>query len=137
METRAAHQLPTNRGLLKMLIFSPLTLSIYPLVVYSRISTEINTVASRHDGKHTMHYCLIYFLLSGITLGIAPIVWLHRISGRIGCELKRRGIAYKFSSADFWLWSVLGSLIFVGPFVFIHKFLKAMNLLNADYNQRG
>lgn len=137
METRTAHQLPTKRGLLKMIIFSPLTLSIYPLVVYSRISTEINTVASRHDGKHTMHYCLIFFLLTGLTFGIAPIVWFHKISGRIGCELKRRGINYTFGSADFWLWNVLGSLIFVGPFVFIHKFLKAMNLLNADYNQRG
>ena len=139
METRTApvSKLPTKRGLLKMIIFSPLTFSIYPLVVYSRISTEINTVASRHDGKHTMHYCLIFFLLTGLTFGIAPIVWFHRISGRIGCELKRRGINYTFGSADFWLWNVLGSIIFVGPFVFIHKFLKAMNLINADYNQRG
>ncbi len=135
--TAPALQLPTKRGLLKMLIFTPLTLGIYPLVIYSRISSEINTVASRHDGKHTMHFCIIYFLLAVITLGIAPIVWFHKICGRIGCELKRRGIDYSFGSSSFWLWNVLGCLIIVGPCVFIHKFLKAMNLLNADYNQKG
>ena len=130
------YKLPTGRGLLLMIILSPLTLGIYPLVVFSRISTEINTVASPHDGKHTMHYCLIYFLLTGLTLGIAPIVWFHKISNRIGNEIKRRGINYSFSAADFWLWSVLGSLILIGGFVYIYKFMKAMNLMNADYNER-
>jgi hypothetical protein len=38
----------------------------------------------------------------------------------------------------FWGWYVLGTLLFgIGPFVFIHKFLKASNQINADYNQKG
>ena len=130
-------QLPTQRGLLKILIFGFLTLGIYPIVVYSLISTEINIVASRYDGKHTMHFCWIYFIFSWLTLGIAPFVWVHRICNRIGNELCRRGIPYSFGAPDFWLWSILGSIIVVGPFIFVHRFLKAVNLMNADYNVRG
>lgn len=132
-----AMQLPTNRGLLKMLLLGFITLGIYPLVVYSKISGEINLIASRHDGKQTMHYCLMVFVFSWLTLGIYPFVWCHKICGRVGKELERRGITYDFDASNFWLWNVLGSLIVIGPFIFIHKFMKAMNLLNEDYNQKG
>jgi len=70
-------------------------------------------------------------------LGIAPLVWYHRISARIGNELKRRGIAYGFGAGSFWGWCILGALIAVGPFVYIHKLLKAMNLLSGHYNVNG
>ena len=131
------YKLPTNRGLLKMIFLGLITLGIYPLVVYSKISTEINTVAGRYDGLHTMHYCLIYFIFSWLTFGIVPIIWSHKICARIGNEIKRRGIFYDFGAADFWLWGILGSVIMVGPFIYVHKFMKAMNLMNADYNQKG
>lgn len=130
-------QHPTNRGLFKTLIFGLLTFGIYPIVVYSRISSEINVVASRHDGKSTMHFCLICFIFSWLTFGIASFVWCHRISNRMGAELRRRSISYSFDALDFWLWGILGSCIVVGPYIYVHKFLKAMNLINADYNTRG
>ena len=135
--TPPALQLPTSRGLVKMILLGIVTLGIYPLVVYSKISTEINTIAMKYDGQHTMHYCLIYFVFSWLTLGIVPLIWYHKISARIGNELKRRGITYDFGASDFWLWNILGSLIIVGPFIYIHKFMHSMNLLNADYNQKG
>ncbi|MBQ0062946.1 MAG: DUF4234 domain-containing protein [Prevotella sp.] len=124
----------TNRGLLKMILLGIITLGIYPIVVYSQISEEINVLASPHDGKHTMHYCLIFFLFSWLTLNIATLVWWHRISGRIGQELRRRNLQYSFGASDFWLWNILGSLIVIGPFVYIHKLMKAMNFINADWN---
>ena len=138
VNTAPVAQLKTNRGLLKLILLSIITLGIYPIVVFSTISTDINTIASRYDGKKTMHYCLLYFLVGPITLGIASIVWSHRICARIGNELARRGIAYKFGAGSFWGWNVLGSLLFgIGPFIFLHKFCKSMNLLCADYNARG
>lgn len=137
LHVQPAFQLPTRRGLLKMILLGLITFGIYPLVVYSKISEEINLVASPHDGKHTMHYCLIYFIFSWLTLGIAPFVWIHRICNRIGGELQRRGLDYRFGAIDFWLWGLLGSLIVVGPFIFVHKFMKSMNLINEDYNQKG
>lgn len=130
-------QLKTNRGLLKLILLSIITLGIYPLVVMSVISTDINLIASRYDGKKTMHFCLLAFIFAGLTLGIAPIVWYHRISNRIGNELTRRGIGYSFGAGTFWGWNILGVLIGIGPLVYTHKLLKAMNLLCADYNVNG
>lgn len=129
--------LKTNRGLIKCILLSAITFGLYPLFMMSNISTEINLIATRHDGKKTMHYCLIFFVLSWLTFGIAPIVWQHRISNRIGNELMRRRIPYNFDASSFWLWNILGSLIVIGPFVYIHKMLRAMNLLCGDYNVNG
>ncbi len=137
VNTAPVGQLKTNKGLLKTILLSIITLGIYPLVVMSAVSNDINIVASRYDGKKTMHYCLLFFIVAPITLGIASIVWSHKISNRIGNELKRRGIAYNFSASDFWLWNVLGTLIIVGPFIYLHKMFKAVNLMNADYNVNG
>lgn len=130
-------QLKTNRGLIKFILLSAITFGIYGLVVMSALSTDINTIASRYDGKKTMHYCLIVFLLTGLTFGIAPIVWYHKLSARMGNELKRRGIAYSFGTGSFWGWNVLGALIGIGPLVYTHKLLKAMNLLCENYNING
>lgn len=130
-------QLKTNKGLLKTILLSLITFGIYPLVVMSVVSSDINIVASRYDGKKTMHFCLLAFIVAPLTMGIGGIVWYHRISNRIGAELSRRGIAYTFTAADYWLWSVLGSLIFVGPLVYMHKLFKAVNLMNAHYNVNG
>lgn len=132
-----ALQLRTSRGLLKMIFLGIITLGIYPLVVESHIGEELNLIASPHDGKRTMHFCLIYFIFSWLTLGIAIFIWYHRTSNRMGDELKRRGIDYSFESLDFWLWCILGSLIIVGPYVYVYKRMKAMNLINEDYNQKG
>ncbi|MGN0141899.1 MAG: DUF4234 domain-containing protein [Roseburia sp.] len=133
---RPALQLPTERALWKMILFGILTCGIYNMVIFCRISGELNLIASRYDGKRTMHY-LGMSILGGITFGIYMLVWFHGFSNRIQCELQRRNIFYSFSAKDFWLWNVLGSLILVGPFVYQHKLLKAMNQLCESYNYYG
>lgn len=55
----------------------------------------------------------------------------------MGSELLRRNLPYQFDAGTFWLWNVLGSLIVVGPFVYTHKLLTAMNMLCTDYNAKG
>ena len=87
-QTAPAGQLKTNRGLLKFILLNIIILGIYSLVIFSGISSDINVIASRYDGKKTMHFCLLFFLVGPITLGIADIVWFHRISNRIGNELQ-------------------------------------------------
>ena len=135
--TAPVGQLKTNRGLLKYILLSLLTFGIYGLVVMSCVSTDINTIASRYDGKKTTHFCLMAFLFSWLTLGIAPFVWSHKISARIGNELNRRGIGYSFGAGSFWGWCILGSFIGIGPLVYMHKLLKAMNKLSEHYNVYG
>lgn len=130
-------QLKTNRGLLKTLLLSLITCGIYDLVLYYQISDDINTIASDYDGKKTMNYILLILIIAPLTLGIGAIVWNHRLSKRMGNELSRRGIGYKFGAGSFWGWNVLGALIVVGPFIYTYKQLKAMNLLCEDYNING
>lgn len=135
--TAPVGQLKTNRGLLKLILLSIITFGIYGLVAMSAVSTDINTIASRYDGKKTMHYCLLVFVFIWLTAGIAAFVWNHRLCNRIGAELRRRGIYYSIGAGTFWGWSILGALIVIGPFVYIHKLLKAMNLLSEHYNVNG
>ena len=130
-------QLKTNRSLLKFFLLFSITFGTYRLVVLSSTTTDITAIARRYDGKKTMHYCLVVFIFAGLTFGIVPLVWYHRISNRIGGELSRRGIDYKFGAGTYWGWAILGSLIVVGPFIYCHKLLKAMNLLSAHYNVNG
>jgi len=140
METNAtapAKELRTDRGLTNMILFSVVTCGLYAIVVESHISRELNLVAGPYDGRKTMHFCLIFFIFSWLTLGIAPLVWYHRTSNRMGRELERRQIDYVFDAWDLWLWCILGSIIFVGPLIYIHKRMTAMNLINSDYNERG
>lgn len=130
-------QLNTNRGLVKYILLSLLTFGIYGIVAMSSVSSDINVIASRYDGKKTMHYCLLFFLVAGLTFGIGALVWYHRISNRIGDELNRRGISYSFGAGSYWGWGILGSFIVVGPLVYLHKLFKAMNLLSEHYNVNG
>ena len=129
-------QLPTKRSLAKMFFLGIITMGIYPVVIWSRIVTELNIAASRHDGRRTMPYFAMV-LLTPFTLGILPLVWMHNFCCRIGDELNFRRINYRFAPRDFWLWNVLGSLILVGPFAFVHKLMKAMNMVNDDFNRCG
>ena len=137
MQARPYRYLKTNRGLFEYIIFSILTLGIYSIVCMSKISNEINLLA-RKDYNHTMHYCLVFFILSPLTAGIYELVWHSCLSSRMGNELYRRGIPYSFGAGAFWGWGVFGILLFgIGPLIYGHKLLKAMNYLAADYNERG
>ncbi|MEE0059941.1 MAG: DUF4234 domain-containing protein [Acutalibacteraceae bacterium] len=131
------NQLDTNRGIVKFILFSIITLGVYSIITLSKVSTDINTIASRYDGKKTLHFCLILFLLTPITCGVAAFVWYHRLSNRIGAELQRRNIPTEFNASTFWIWNVLGCLIVVGPFIYAHKLLTAMNQLSQSYNTYG
>lgn len=164
----SALQLPVKRSLWKMILFGILTMGIYPVVIWSRLVTEVNLVASRHDGERSMPFFAMVFL-SPLTLGIHSLVWCNKLFRRIGKELQRRSISYAFGPKDFWLWaflmsflcsiclSIFGILVslkfdvyiviwlllvvafatLIGPFVFMAKLMKAMNLLNGDYNLNG
>lgn len=130
-------QLRTNRSLVKFILLSLITLGIYGLVMTAHISEDVNVVCSRYDGKKTMNYWLLVFLVGPLTLEIGSFVWFHKLCSRIGAELKRRNIDYSFGAKDFWLWNTLGLLIVVGPFVFMYKLIKAANLMNGDFNAKG
>ena len=127
----------TERKLWKYIVFSILTCGIYSIVFWSSIGEDLNITAVRRDGKKTMHYCLIFFLLQEITCGIMTLVWFHQVSQRIGDEARARGFQTDLGASTFWLWDVLGSLIIVGPFIYVHKVCEAMNAIATSYNTYG
>ena len=104
-------QLPVKRKLWKMILFGILTLGIYPAVIWSRLTSEVNLVASRYDGERSMPFFAMA-LLAPLTLGIHSLVWMHKLCRRIGMELQRRSIPYTFGPSDFWLWAFLLSCIY-------------------------
>ena len=101
-----ALRLPVKRSLVKMIFLGIVTLGIYPLVIWSRLVSEVNLVASRYDGQRSMPF-LGMVMLSPLTLGIHSLVWMNKLCNRIGSELQRRCISYNFGAKDFWLWAFL------------------------------
>ena len=130
-------QLKTEREWWKLVLLSMVTCGIYAIFFWSSISDDINLLATRRDGQKTMHFCLVYFLLSPITCGIVGLVWQHKISQRIGDEARARGVQTDFGASTFWLWAILGSMIVIGPLVYVDKLCKAMNGSCRSYNQFG
>ena len=129
--------LRTKRGLLKFVLLGLITFGIYDIWQMSEVGETLNLIATRRDGKRTMHYCLMFFIVGWLTFGIGWLVWNHRLSARIGTEQAARHLPVTVTAATYWLWSVLGTLIIVGPLVYTYKILHAMNDLSADYNMRG
>lgn len=114
-------RLKTNRELDEFLVFSLFTFGIYGVFVMSHLSKEINVIASKHDNRHTMHFCLM-ILLNIITLGIYSLIWYSNFSSRIGKELTTRNISYEFSARTFWIYNILWSgvcALLNGVFLFL------------------
>lgn len=128
--------LKDDRSLLKYLLLSIVTFGIYPLLCLCQMSNDINTIASRYDGKKTMNFFLAC-LLTVFTLGIYLFIWFHNYSKRVSDECERRGINTNFGTSTFWLWSVLGSLVYVGPLVYFYKLFNVTNELARNYNMNG
>lgn len=138
METAPIIKLRTNRGLLKFFFLSLITFGIYGIICLGNVSRDINTIATKHDGKTTMSFYLVALIFSWLSLGIIPLIWFHNLSSRIERELLVRNLPYQFGTGTFWGWNILGSLLFgIGPLVYIHKLMHAMNALAADYNIKG
>lgn len=82
----AGAALRTKRGLLKFVLLGLIAFGIYDIWQMSEVGETLNLIATRRDGKRTMHYCLMFFIVGWLTFGIGWLVWNHRLSARIGTE---------------------------------------------------
>ena len=130
-------RMKTDRSMIVVILLSLITFGIYGLYFWSVLGEDVNMICSRRDGKKQMHYLIATLLLSGITLGIVPLVWITTLSSRVGEEARSRGIQTSFGGATYWLWAVLGSLIIIGPFVYLYQLCNTMNQICEDYNRKG
>ena len=128
--------LRTNRAWWKFLLLGIITLGIYPMIAHELMIMELNITASRYDGRKTLGYAAMGFL-SALTLFVYFFVWGHQYANRLGSELRRRGIQYKMGAVHFWLLMVLFGFTIVCPFIYLHKTIKATNLINKNFNETG
>ena len=127
-------QLRTNRSMWKLMLLNILTLGIYGIIFFIPFSFDLDKIAPRKDHGRTMNYLFAY-IFSLFTMSIVMLVWHHHIATRVEEALSERSIPYDFSTSDLWAWYIFGSFILVGPFIYMHKLCKAMNLLCEHYNQ--
>ena len=127
----------TSRSAIAYLLLSIPTLFIYNAVVSEHIRKEYLALAEGKSAKRPSSYIFIYFL-GLLTLGIVPLVWHIKMAGRIGALAKEKGLARpKTSSASFALWTLLGLLILVGPFIGRHQYLHTLNVIERDENEKA
>ncbi len=125
-------------ALICVAIFLPIMFFI--LIIGFAIAKEC--VYYQYIGNYEMvlGFAMLYIIFSiilSLVCNVILFIWFHKISNRIGNEIRRRGIDCEFSAKTFWLWFVLGSMIIVGPFVYMNKMVNNMNKLNENYNING
>lgn len=126
--------LRTDRKMWKMMLLHLLTFGISSIFFFIPLADELEKISPARERHKLMNYGIAY-IASLITASIVLVIWFHSLSQRIEEVLAERGIAYDFGANTFWGWYFLGSLIIVGPFIYMHKLCTAMNLLCEDYNK--
>ena len=144
---------PENRSLLKLFALTFITLGVYQIFFYSKIGDQLNKTCL--DGKNTLPYyfiaipavlldIILYFYfhsnysgtISNLIFLIPVLLWFFHLTGRVHNHLVVNEIDYNFTKKTFLMWYLLGALILIGPFVYVHKLCKAMNLISEKENNR-
>lgn len=126
-----------KRGLVKIVLLSIITFGIYGLIHVCGIVKDLNKCRQGHgETKKSMNPIGVVFL-SVITLGIVPIVWGHRLTKRMSDELEYRDISYSLKEWHYWVYEILLCETVVCPIIYLHKLIKASNLINKHHNTYG
>ena len=110
-----------------MLMLSPITLGIHSLVWMNKLCRRIGAELQRRSidysfgAKDFWIWCFLMSFLYGVCMGVIGALYA------IGFDLY----------FVFWILLAVGLITLVGPFIFLHKLIKSMNKLNADYNING
>ena len=127
--------LATNRSWWKLIVLNILTLGIYSIIFFIPLTFDLEKIHPSREREKMMNY-LFAFILAYFTASIVLYAWMYQLASRVEDALSFRQVDYEFSTSDFWLWLVLGSLFLVGPWVYYHKLCSAMNLLCEIYNEK-
>ena len=126
--------LKTDRNVWKFIILSILTLGIYSIIFFIPLSFDLDKAAPKSDRTKTPNY-LTVFILSLFTFSIFLLIWHYHVADRVDDALGERKIPFSFGTDTFWTWYFFGSFFLIGPFVYVHKLCRAMNLLCEKYNE--
>lgn len=123
----------TDRSFWLFILLTIVTCGIYSIVFFYNYVEDMNVVCQR-DGKTSMNYILV-LILSMVTCGIFGMVWIYQMGERIDENSKAYGITSSANGSSLLLWSILGSLICVGPYVAVYKMIEGLNCLAYEYNK--
>ena len=126
----------TRRSVILFFLLTPLTLFIYPIVVLHHIGKEVNQMNADVEGyKKSMPFVGAFFL-GFITLGIVPIVWLCKVSGKLGRKGYALGIRKPHTSiASMLLLGIFFSFFIITAIIAWTKFLHTANAIERKLNE--
>ena len=131
-EEKVVLDVKTNRGLVKVIFFSIITLGIYGLVYLSRYQKDLNAIRGVYGEKKGIGV-IAMILLGIITLGIVMLVWsIKRILSTYRLA-KKAGTDVKGSAVFVILSSTILSWTIVCPLLAYSKMIKTMNNLCAKF----
>lgn len=122
-----------NRSLLVLVLLSIITFGLYSLFFWHAYARDMNIVCAG-DGRKTSGI-IAQVVFSILTLGIYNLIWIYSAGDRIFYNCTKRNIPNTTSGGSVLLWYVLGSFIFVGPFVGLYQLISGLNQLCVDYNR--
>ena len=122
-----------NRSLIALILLSIITFGIYPLFFWSGYARDMNIVC-QGDNRHTRGI-LARIIFSTLTFGIYELIWMYSAGERISQNCHKRGIHCNVTGGNVLLWYILGSFIFIGPFIALYKLISGLNDLCYAYNE--
>ena len=122
-----------KRGLAGLILLSIVTFGFYGLYWIHKLAKDVNAICEG-DGKKTAGL-LKYFILGIITFGIYSLVWVYMLGDRLQDNGPKYNITIKESGSTVLLWLLLGSFVFIGPFIALHIIIKNTNALADEYNK--
>lgn len=124
-----------NRGIIKYIILSFITLGIYAWWYTYKLAQDMNVVCEG-DGENTPGL-LAYVLLSMVSLGLYSYWWQYKIGNRLQANAGRYGLTFQESGTTILLWDIFGIVLCgIGPFVAMWIIMKNMNAMARAYNGR-
>ena len=138
-ETTATHTgegfVPTDRSLVKYIIFTILTCGIYSFFFIHHLARDVNIICEG-DGKKTRGLGQ-YILLTFVTCGFYSLYWLYSIGNRLQETAPRYGKNFTENGTTILLWTLVGSLACgLGPYVAMHILITNTNSLAQSYNEK-
>ena len=128
-----ARAIMTNRGLLKWLLLSLITLGLYNYYFIYKMAQDMNTMCE--DDDQNTGGLIAFLLLSLFTFGIYGVYWWYKIGNRVYVNAPRYGLAVAEQGSTFLLWYLLGLLTFgIAALVGYHVVIKNVNALAKAYN---
>lgn len=120
-----------ERGMVSYIILSVLTLGIYHIVFWTKLSKDVNALCEG-DGKKTMKYVFCW-LLNIVTVGIFGFVWKYKLAKRLQDNAARYDLRISESGALVVVLAIVFAFFPVAQAVLIKNFNALARAYN-DYN---